>query len=164
MRLLNVNCLTWNKKNEERNFLFFSSETIIVFVTSQAYFLKWQFYEIYQFEYQLKIQDKVVSHLSCFCSKYDLCTWTIYCRFLTDFRVYPCTQKKSLKSLFNLIVPHHQLPAYAYTEYEAFPSERIKKHFMNTKIYTADLEYLHLCLHLFLRVRKGQLKLSGFKE
>lgn len=68
------------------------------------------------------------------------------------------------KSLFNLIVPHHQLPAYAYAEYEAFPSERIKKHFMTTKIYTADLEYLHLCLHLFLRVRKGQLKLSGFKE
>lgn len=82
----------------------------------------------------------------------------------SDFRVYPCTQKKSLKSLFNLIVPHHQLPAYAYAEYEAFPSERIKKHFMTTKIYTADLEYLHLCLHLFLRVRKGQLKLSGFKE
>ena len=80
-----------------------------------------------------KIQDKVLSHLSCFCSKYELCTWTIYCHFLTDFRVYPCTQKKSLRSLFNLIVPCHQLPAYAYTEYEAFPSERIKKHFMNTK-------------------------------
>ena len=127
MRLLNVNCLKWNTSP------FFSSKTMIVFFTSQAYFLKWQFYGISQFEYQLKIQDKVVSRLSCFCSKYELCTWTIYCCFLTDSRVYPWTQKKSLKSLFNLIVPCHQLPAYAYTEYEAFPSERIKKHFINTR-------------------------------
>ena len=91
-----------------------------------------------------------------------------YLCFLTKFRVQACTQKQSLKSLFNLIVPCYQLPVYICIQNKKlFHLKGLRNILLILEIYIPDLEYLHLCLHLFLKDQKRNSRyfhVSGGKE
>lgn len=159
MRLLNVNCLTWNTVKMKRE-TFHSSlqHTIIVFVTSQAYFLM-ALCGIY-FSFWVSTIFKIKWYLIYPVFVVNM----IYAHgpFIVVFSDLECIPAHR-KVFFNLIVPHHQLPVYAYTEYEAFPSERIKKHFLWTlKTYVTDLGVPAPVPASVFMGQKGQLKLSGF--